>query len=138
VKRLLAFYAKYERRILLMIAGFGTFHFVVGTCLWIVYFVLVLFKETNDPATLFLYLLFRMVPCILFFCAFITSLILVFLRKLHTARMLASMAVVLSSSLFMHDALTHNFQMRTSFSEEGCQHYYFTWWWYNDSWDPHR
>jgi hypothetical protein len=73
-------------------------------------------------------------PALLLFAWFgLTSLAA--LRHRRLAGWLLAVGLLGSAVVFVYDAATRNYQIRSeSYHGGGTEYFYTTWWWYNDAW----
>jgi hypothetical protein len=115
-------------------AGIGVFHYALAVAGWALSAFLLLRLGDNRQA--WAYLAIRMAACLLMLSGFTTAVVLARRRRRFT-KWLVGTLTILTVAWFAFDAYGHDYQIQ-AMTDHGCDHYYLTWWWYNDRWDPRR
>jgi hypothetical protein len=115
-------------------AGIGVFHYTLALVGWSLC-VRLLLRHGGDQAG-WTYVGVRMIPCLLMLAGFVVATVLA-RRRRRFVKWLVSILTIVTFSWFGFDAYRHDYQIQAT-TDHGCEHYYVTWWWYNDRWDPSR
>ncbi len=109
----------------------ATCHFAVSCLIW----GRVLVSCLGDPSPPWRRFLLDGGPAAVFLLWFTTAGVLAW-RRLRASVAPLLLGIVLASALFVHDAVTRNWQMHAHYlrPSAGKTFFYFTWWWYDQRW----
>lgn len=121
-----------NERLLCVYALLGCIHFLLSACAWAPW----VFDTIKDSGLKHLGFILPFFACIIMVLGFLSVMFLV-ARHTKLSIKLLIMLYVTSAVWFVFDAKQHKYLIQ-AMTDHGCEHYYATWWWYNDRWDPNR